>query len=175
MIFHQPHNSKGSYNYNAFFYTDEIWDFHFHKNIELIYVVKGNVKCIINNTEYTLSAGDYGLCLPYDIHSYLPCQNTLYWVGVFSEDYVRLFSNHIRNKIADGFVFKCPASTNQFVQNVLISQSPPSTYLLKACLYSVCDAFLSQINFSEDLNNRKTNILLIAQYVSDNHTMQNRL
>lgn len=170
MIFHQPHNSKSSYSYNAFFYTTEIWDFHFHKNLELIYVVKGKVKCTINNVEYVLSAGDYGLCLPYDIHSYIPASDALYWVGVFSEDYVRLFANHIRGKSAEGFAFKCPENTNQFLRNVLICENHPSIYLLKACLYSVCDAFLSEINFSKDLNDKKTNILLIAQYVSDNHT-----
>ena len=170
MIFHQLHNSKSSYSYNAFFYTNETWDFHFHKNFELIYVAKGSVKCIINSTEYTLNAGDYGLCLPYDIHSYIPNSDTLYWVGVFSEDHVRLFAKHIRGKVANGFVFKCPESTNQLLQSVLICEAPPSIYILKGCLYAVCDAFLSQIEFSESLNNKKTNILLIAQYVSDNHT-----
>ena len=155
MIFHQTHNSKNNYNYNAFFYTTEIWDFHFHKNLELIYVVKGNVKCTINNTEYVLSAGDYGLCLPYDIHSYIPDCDTLYWVGVFSEDYVRLLANHIKGKSAYGFTFKCPESTNQLLQDILICEKTPSMYLLKACLYSVCDAFLSQVDVSEDSNNKK--------------------
>ena len=62
MIFHQSHNSKSSYNYNAFFYTNEIWDFHFHKNLELIYVEKGSVECTVNNTVYTLNPDDFGLC-----------------------------------------------------------------------------------------------------------------
>lgn len=170
MIFHQPDNSKSSYNYNAFFYKTEIWDYHFHKNLELIYVVKGNVKCIINNTEYTLNAGDYGLCLPYDIHSYIPNPDTLYWVGVFSEDYVRLFANHIRGKSAKGFVFKCPESTDCLLQNTLISEKIPSDYILKACLYAVCDAFLSNVEIFEDFNDKKTNIAYIVQYIYENHT-----
>ena len=170
MIFHQPHNSKSSYNYNAFFYAKEVWDFHFHKNLELIYVVKGSVRCIINSSEYTLNSGDFGLCLPYDIHSYIPDEDTIYWVGVFSEDYVRLFANYIKGKIAEGFIFRCPESTHQFLESVLISETTPPIYLLKACLYSVCDAFLSSVSFAEDLNNKKINILLIAQYVSENHT-----
>ncbi len=170
MLFHQPDNSKNSYNYNAFFYTSEIWDFHFHKNLELIYVVKGKVKCIINNTEYILNAGDYGLCLPYDIHSYLPSSDTLYWVGVFSEDHVRLFANYIQGKSPQGFTFKCPESTNLLLQNTLINENTPSLYILKSCLYAVCDAFLAEIDFSDDVNNKKNNILLIAEYVLENHT-----
>lgn len=170
MIFHQPHNSKSSYNYNAFFYTTEIWDFHFHKNLELIYVIKGNVKCTINNTEYNLKSGDYGLCLPYDIHSYIPDSDSIYWVGVFSEDYVRFFANHIRGKSAKGFAFRCPECTNYLLQSTLISENTPSIYILKACLYAVCDAFLSTIDIFEDSNDKKTNITYIVQYISDNHT-----
>lgn len=170
MIFHQPHNSKSSYSYNAFFYTKEIWDFHFHKNLELIYVVKGSVKCLLNNTEYTLTEGDYGLCLPYEVHSYIPQDDTLYWVGVFSEDYVRLFANHIRGKQANGFVFKCPESTNNLLQSTLISENVPSIYVLKGCLYAVCDAFLHEVEFFENQGNKKTNISLIVQYISENHT-----
>ena len=58
MIFHQPHNSLSNYTYNAFFYTSEVWNFHFHKNLELIYVIKGTLKCTINRNEYILKPGD---------------------------------------------------------------------------------------------------------------------
>ena len=90
MLFHQPHNSMGNYNYNARFYKNEIWQHHFHKNLELIYVLSGQVGCEVNNKRYTLSKGDFGLCLPYDVHAYKPSENTEYYVLVFSADYVRL-------------------------------------------------------------------------------------
>ena len=100
----------------------------------------------------------------------MPQDDTLYWVGVFSEDYVRLFANHIRGKQANGFVFKCPESTNNLLQSTLISENVPSIYVLKACLYAVCDAFLHEVEFSENQGNKKTNISLIVQYISENHT-----
>lgn len=170
MIFHQPHNSKDSYNYNAFFYSTEIWDFHFHKNLELIYVVRGSVICTVNNTEHILTKGEYGLCLPYDIHSYRPQADTLYWVGVFSEDYVRMFSKQIYGKSADGFIFRCPENTDRLLKSTLICEDTPSVYLLKSCLYAVCDAYLSQVSFSESINDKKMNILLIAEYIASNHS-----
>ena len=170
MIFHQPHNSKSNNNYNAFFYTSETWDFHFHKNLELIYVLKGNVQCVINNKEFNLQAGQYGLCLPYDIHSYKPEPDTLYWVGVFSEDYVRLFANQIHGKTASDFVFECPSNTDTFLRKTLISENPPSIMILKSCLYAACDAFISSVNLLENSDNKKNNIPIIAEYVSANHT-----
>ena len=170
MIFHQPHNSLSNYTYNAFFYTSEVWNFHFHKNLELIYVIKGTLKCTINRNEYILKPGDYGLCLPYDIHACFPEPDTLYWICVFSEDHVRLFSNQIHKKSAKGFVFRCPESTHQFLQDALIHEDLPSIHLLKACLYAVCDAFLSQIELSDDVNSKKTNMIFITEYVAENHT-----
>ena len=32
MIIHQEHNSLGNHNYNAFFYENCDWFYHFHKN-----------------------------------------------------------------------------------------------------------------------------------------------
>ena len=36
MIYHQPGNSLGNYNYNTYFYTGKEYAPHFHKNLELI-------------------------------------------------------------------------------------------------------------------------------------------
>lgn len=170
MIFHQPHNSKTNQNYNAFFYTDAVWDIHFHKNLELIYVVRGCVNCTVNNIEYKLYEGDFGLALPYDIHSYTPCDDTLYWVGVFSEDYVRQFSKQVGGKIANGFRFRCDEVTLEMLKSILINQDRPSTLRLKSCLYAICDAFLSSITLSEAKTEKKRTVIMITDYILQNHT-----
>ena len=91
MIFHQPYNSLTNHNFNAVFYKDTVWGTHFHRNLELIYVIEGKVDCTLNGVEYTLSGDEFGLCLPYDIHSYYPHSDTMYWILVFSEDFVHSF------------------------------------------------------------------------------------
>ena len=92
MIFHQAGNSLSNYNYNTAFYTDEVWEHHFHKNPEIIYVLEGAVDCTADAGNIRLAAGEFGLCLPYEIHSYRPLAGSRYWVIVFSEDFVRLFA-----------------------------------------------------------------------------------
>ena len=121
MIFHQPHNSLTNYNHNASFYTDTIWEHHFHKNLELIYVINGSVNCIVNNIPYSLVQGDFGLCLPYDIHSYIPENNSLYWVLVFSDDFVHFFSKQITGKIGDGFRFRLRETVKNYLEEQLIN------------------------------------------------------
>lgn len=56
MIFHQPHNSLNN-SFNAVLYTTEIWKQHFHKSLELVYVINGSLKCYSNGNEYLIKAG----------------------------------------------------------------------------------------------------------------------
>ena len=116
MIFHQPDNSLTNYKFDISFYTDTVWEYHFHKNIELIYVLKGALNCNVNGVSYRLNSEDFGMCLPYDIHRLEPEKDTLYWVLVFSEDYVRLFSKQIFSKSGDGFSFRCNKAVETFVK-----------------------------------------------------------
>ncbi len=169
MLFHQPHNSMGNYNYNALVYTDEVWQHHFHKNLELIYVLSGTVDCEVNNRKYRLFSGDFGLCLPYDVHAYTPGENTEYYVCVFSADYVRLFERQIKGKSADGFVFSPKGEIRDFLIKRLVQNSDPTVYTLKSCLYTVCDEFLKSVTLSEN-KDRKQSIIAITDYLAKNHT-----
>lgn len=159
----------GNYNYNARIYTDEIWQQHFHKNLELIYVLSGSVRCEVNNRAYNLSSGDFGLCLPYDVHAYMPGKDAKYYVLVFSADYVRLFEKQIKGKSADGFSFVPDEAVKNLVDGRLVSDKSPSVLMLKSCLYALCDEFLKSVSLSEN-KDRKQSIIAITDYLSKNHT-----
>lgn len=175
MIFHQPHNSKSNYNHNAFFYTDEIWDYHFHKNPEIIYVLEGAVNCTVNENDYTLNAGDFGLCLSYNIHSYKPCENTRYWVMVFSEDYIRYFVKQLSGKEGKGFKFNCSRSVKDFVLDELINNNQPTELMIKSCLYAICDQYINSVELVEYNVKQKETVAQIADYILKNHTQNLKL
>lgn len=170
MIFHQPTNSLSNYNYNYNFYTDQIWDFHFHKNLEVIFVLKGAVNCTVNNVPYRLTPGDFGLCLPYDIHRYAPETDTLYWVLVFSEDFVRSFSKHVSGKTGNGFCFTCDAEDEKYMKKHLINNPDPSLFTLKSCLYALCEQYLNNIELLDRDRKELENMSVIADYMAENHT-----
>lgn len=170
MIFHQPSNSKTNYSYNTAFYTDEIWDFHFHKNLEMIYVINGAVNCNINNKPYRLTAGDFGLCLPYDIHQYIPECDTNYWVLVFSEDFVRYFSNQLIGKSSDGFKFRCDSDEELYIKSRIIDNKSPTIITLKSCLYALCEKYRNAVNIKNKDDKRNTMMVEIVNYISENHT-----
>lgn len=170
MVFHQPKNSSGNYNYNAFFYTDKHWPLHFHKNMELIYVLKGTVNCNISGQQYTLNSHEFGLNLPYEIHGYKPAENTEYWVAVFSEDYVYTFYRQIINNRNSSFKFQCPDDIESFLLKNIIFETHPTIYMIKSCLYAVCDNFIQRVSFSNDNNIKIDNMRTIVDFMSENFT-----
>lgn len=175
MIFHQPGNSLSRNNFNAKFYKNEIWEQHFHKNFELIYVIRGSVNCLLNNKKCLLKKGDFGLCLPYDIHAYAPDTDSLYWVCVFSEDYVHEFSKNVCNKAGDSFKFTCSPTVTGFITEKLIDSENPSRLLIKSCLYAVCDEYTKSVRLIDKNKILVDNIVAITDFVEKNHTKDIKL
>lgn len=173
MLFHQPTNSLSN-NFNARFYTTEIWNPHFHKSLELVYVIKGRLRCCSNGNEYLLKTDDFGLCFPYDIHSYKPEPETSYWVCVFSDDYVHDFAKIIRDKTGD-FKFNCNSSVTQFITESLIKNTKLTRLLIKASLYAVCDEYSKSVRLTDKNKKISENIALITDYVEKNHTKDIKL
>lgn len=169
MIFHQLSNSKTNYNYNAVFYKDQFWDYHFHRNFELICVLKGSVICTINDVEYTLSEGEFGLCLPYDIHKYAPNKNSEYWVMVFSEEFVRYFAQKINGKSGNGFVFKLDDNEKAYFTDKLIYCDSPTPMLMKSCLYLICEEYIKQIPLVDKRQSEVKIMPILADYIKEHH------
>lgn len=172
-VFHQPYNSLIN-NFNARFYKTEIWKPHFHKSLELVYVIKGRLKCYAGDEEYLLEEGYCGLCLPYDIHAYEPSEKTRYWVCVFSEDYVHDFLKLTGGK-SGSFKFKCNPAVTDFLIKGLINCADPSRLLIKATLYAVCDEYIKNVKLIDKNKKMTDNIAAITDFVENNHTKNIKL
>ena len=168
MVSHQPHNSRGNYNYNMFFYETDIFEPHFHKNFELIYVLEGSISCKVDRSVFTLRKGEFGLCLPNDMHAIYPQDDSKYWVMVFSEDFVHAFAEQVKGKKAQGFPFLCNESVKAFVLHNLIYAKETSVYLLKSCLYAVCDEFKKSVPIEEMHELQVADAICL--FVENNHT-----
>lgn len=168
VAFHQSINSIHK-NYNSHFYNLQEFGLHFHKNIEVIYVVNGKVECKINDKDYVLTENEYGLCLPYEVHSYKPQKDTNYWVCVFSNDYVREFSKYINGKSSEGFNFRLKKNVNDFIKNEFIYANTPSIYIIKSCLYAICDGYTSAVKLSDKNENKFYIVSCITDYIEKNY------
>jgi len=166
MIFHQPGNSFSNYTYNATIYHNVEWSHHFHKNFELIYVISGTVNCIVNHQADTLKAGDWGMCLSNEVHAIRSTEDSLFWVGVFSGDFVHAFEKQIKNKTGEHFKFRCSREIEEYLKAVLINETRPHIYVLKSALYAACSEYCRQIPLKERTNKHDILMKDIVDYIS---------
>lgn len=167
MIIHQTHNSLGNHNYNAFFYENCEWFYHFHKNYELVCVLDGEVKLTLNSEEILLKKNDCALILPNEFHSYHTPDNSYVWIGVFSADFVGEFSKLMYNKRAKTPVFVCDPQVREFLLNYLITDRTPDTFVLKSTLYAACWDFLQKVSLY-DAEKEKSFIYDVISYMEQN-------
>lgn len=169
MLFHQPANSVGNYAYNAYIYDNVFYRPHFHKNFEIIYVISGEVNCTAGDKIGVIKAGQFAIILSNHVHSLQSVGNSVCWVGVFSGDYVRAFEKKIKDKTGSSFIFDCDNQTLSFLQYHLISESPPSIYLLKACLYALCDQYLKSTDLLPQTQKSGLMMRRVTDYISSNY------
>ena len=169
MVFHQPTNSQGNHSYNSAIYQFTGWESHFHKNFELVYVIEGKITCTANNKTALIKKDEFAMFLSNEIHSIKPHDDAIYWVGVFSGDFVHIFEKQTKNKSGNRLNFSCEESVLQYLRSNLINTSVPPIYILKSCLYAVCNEYIKQVNLSEE--NNKTFYLLnsVIDYITENY------
>ena len=164
MIVHQIDNSADRRHYNAYVYNNLHWISHFHKCYELIYAMDSNVRVVLNGIEQILDKGELLLIYPYTVHQF---DITKAWVGVFSADYIQSYAD---KKEGISYVrFCCEASVEEFLSKQLFTENVPSHYMLKSCLYMVCD----QLSKASKPSYTKVNPSLIerlTEYITRNLT-----
>lgn len=169
MLFHQQDNSIGNYTHNTFTYHNTDWQTHFHKNFEIIYVIQGEVLCSVSGKEKILKENEFGMILSNEIHSYVSKNDSVYWVIVFSGDFVHSFEKQVKNKVSSNFKFICNEAVTTLFKNCLLNNSKPDTYILKSCLYALCSEFLKQTELLDKSTKNDTIMQKTVDYISLNY------
>lgn len=170
MIFHQAENSRGAKNFNATFYTDRVWESHFHKSYEIVLVVQGLLECSVGEQTVMLGAGELALCLPYQPHSYRPGKDCRYWVCVFSEEYVRFFAKQMKGKTGSECRFVCSDTVLQYIQGTLMQEAELSEYMIKSCLYALCAEYLRCVPVVESNQDKTQHLHTIISFIEEHYT-----
>ena len=140
MPYHQQDHSFGSYHYDPAIYTNTRFRLHFHKDLEILYVVSGS--CVLSSVtgEKKLQAGELFLIPPFVVHKISIDANSVLWLSVFSSDFIANFANQHAN--IHYSQFRCDPSIEAFLQENFFNTQIPNRYKTKACLYLICDQLL---------------------------------
>ena len=155
MLRHQIHNTTGNV-YNAFLYKKTFYEPHFHKSFELIFLQKGEMDATVDQKRYHLHAGECLLIPSFVNHSLDVKEGNDCIVIVFSPRYVESAAALFRNNEPADYRVRLDEATAQFFLRSLAAEpkesgiegayalQKPSLLCIKASLYAVFDAFLTQ-------------------------------
>ncbi len=168
MAFHQRQNTFGKNTFTSYCYKDTVWESHFHRDFEIVYVIEGSLDCTVGTRSAVLNQDEFGMCLPYEIHSYRPSENTRYHVWGFAASFVRTFAGIVSGKTADNFKFNCSDEVRRYVLTTLTEGNTPPVCTLKSCLYALCGEYLSQVKLCE-LDKKSAKAADIILFIESNY------
>ena len=168
-IFHQPQNSKSNYNFNSTIYNETDWAPHFHRGLELIYVMKGTLSLTVQQMKKELKEGDFALVLSNQIHSLRSSLESETLVVVFSEDFVPKFTSLTKGKQAKEISFKVSDTVANLVKEYLTKEET-SILMKKSCFYAVCSEFLSQMELEERRDKSDFVMGELLDYIAEHYT-----
>ncbi len=148
MIFPE-HLYSGYMEYTPDIIEDVGWPLHFHRNMELIYVLDGAVNCTALGRDTLLQKDEFALFLSNEPHAYSTPEHSLAFVVVFSQAFVPYFANSVKNMQADRIQFRCSDPLLSYIRSTLITKTRLDTYKFKSCLYGLISEYLQQITLSE--------------------------
>ncbi|MGM9647735.1 MAG: helix-turn-helix domain-containing protein [Eubacteriales bacterium] len=169
MILYQTDNSRAGTNNDIRTYWDFAFAPHFHRDIELICLVKGDLQITVQGNVFIAKEGQMALILSNLIHSYESLGETQVIVHVFSMDHIPAFSKLVADKEALTPVFDCADEVKEFYLGYCIRDNQRTPLAMKAVLYAVCNEFYENSTFRPA---RKDNADLIHQmlsYIADHY------
>ena len=175
MILHQPSFSLGGNTFQVDIQKGDSWDFHFHKNLEILYVMDGAVECTINNKTDIVYAGEFSMCLSNEIHAGHAIGESVFWACIFSEDYVHSFSKLTKDKEGESFKFQCIAPVKEYLERMFLNTEKHDLFTTKACLYALCGEYLRCVKLIEKTKTKSEAMIEIVDFISQNYTNNIRL
>lgn len=169
---HQIINSvKGSHS-SGIIYTGDCWDYHFHNSFEIIYVLEGELRILINNETVQLKQKRFLLIAPGMVHAIKAPKDSRFFIGIFTADYVMEF--YQKDLTAPFYVISVPEAVEQYFVESMITSKPKNRYLRKSCLYAICACVVEAPARTGGEKENVGFVVAVNQYISEHFTQDIR-
>ena len=152
---------KLTYSYNTY-------PSHFHKNIEILYVLKGELHVYINGDNYIANEGQFVFVDTNDIHMITSSKE--YLTFLISPEYLSAYNEHKKNKT---ILNKLINDVDNFYYDIILKiyQNKSENFLY---VYGLINELLGKILSTNELVSKKTKHIEylrdIFEYVNNNYT-----
>lgn len=146
---------------------------HFHSNIEVVYVLDGEIEVTINGISRLLSKGCVSVANSYDIHTYNTPHNSHTLILIIPIDTVHSFNTKIRGKTF-ATPFLGPGESSDEIHHALrhiLKHKKPDWLEIKGYLYVILGTLIRELGLK---NSAKTSNSTLAReiliYLEHNYT-----
>ena len=147
MLIHQSENSVGEKSYKVTKYRNKSWHYHYHANMELIYVYKGELVVRTPGKVENVGKDDFCLFLSGQPHSIESAGETEFCICIFAESFVKEFTGMIKGKVGEKSVFSLSDDKRKYIENIILTYPYPDLLSIKSMLYGVCSEYMSSTGF----------------------------
>ncbi len=93
---------------------------HFHNSLEIVYVMSGKFKAIVDFKEYTVEEGDIIINFPIQIHSYHDIEPVDTYLMIFPSPMTTSFSKLMTQYIPDSPVIKASELDGEWIRSLVL-------------------------------------------------------
>lgn len=176
-----------------FFYENKGWSIsarygaglafgaHLHSHIELVYMIEGRVKALVDSRECIVSTGDAFIVFPNQIHQYQKIDNEYYLIIIFPPDICPEFQGIFKNKVPMSPVIRNASANSKifsFIKDITeVNNEKPPFYdtLIKGYFLVLLSELFQMMSFEEASSSDVNTIKTILNYCSENYTKDIRL
>ncbi|MBQ4091067.1 MAG: helix-turn-helix domain-containing protein [Clostridia bacterium] len=152
---------------------------HLHKHIEIVYMISGSTRAVIDTETYTVNAGDLLVVFPNKIHSFADLESGIKYVLFIVDPYaIPELSQKFLTMDADSALIK-GASQNQRLDSLVGMLADYENFpaeqrdlLIRGYLLSFCAEFIGMMDLGRARSDENMTIKSIVAYCSQNFTKE---
>ncbi len=179
LVHHQTENTYISEFHSYICYSRKNSAPHFHKNFEVIVILKGSCRISVAGQEYELNEGQAAFILPFQIHSFQIIDGALVRSTTIHESLILTLARALDGSIPETPVFTPTQPTYNYFcgqidtlfredSGMLKRITPPAKRIkVKGILYSIESEFLEQVNLHR-MKDTENITMTVLRYITDN-------
>lgn len=141
---------------------------HFHRAVEIMYVISGIKTVYLDGAKCEVNAGEALFCPPYLVHQFPICENTAQYVATAPREYCEKFDRYCRGKRPEKYIIK--DDDGQIFSLISELKTPQNEISFTGIVNRLLGIFVDKVKFLPAKNaGEKSLAFEIAEYIEKNY------
>lgn len=146
------------------------FDAHMHESVEIVYLMEGTAHAFTGGVDCELSAGDFFVVFPNNVHYYDNCVNNLAVVAIIPLSMLPEFRSILTAKAPlSPLVQNVNPQAGELFQSVLLCKGKYKNEAVRGMLLAAAAMILEEVTLTDEKNSAETTIGAILEFCQNNY------